>query len=72
MMQAALVRLTWITLLFVSTSYSADAIDWQHWELGAFEAARADNKIILVNVGMEGCAACAELHSDPRRPDRET
>jgi uncharacterized protein YyaL (SSP411 family) len=61
MMQAALVRLTWITLLFVSTSYSADAIDWQHWELGAFEAARADNKIILVNVGMEGCAACARM-----------
>lgn len=40
---------------------AAEEIDWKHWELAAFETARSQNKIILVNVGMEGCAACARM-----------
>ena len=55
--------LAWFTLLLVSGALAADSIDWNHWELGAFEAAKAQNKIILVNVGMEGCAACARMES---------
>ena len=42
---------------------AAEAIDWRHWEVGAFEQAKAENKIILVSVGMEGCAACARMES---------
>jgi hypothetical protein len=53
--------LTGFALLLVSTSVAAQSIDWHHWELDAFEAAEAQNKIILVNVGMEGCAACARM-----------
>jgi len=57
---------TWLTcsaLLFVSGAAAAESINWHHWELDAFEAARAQNKIILVNVGMEGCAACGRMEA---------
>ncbi|MCP4299777.1 MAG: thioredoxin domain-containing protein, partial [Gammaproteobacteria bacterium] len=56
-------RLAWLTLLLVSGANAAESIDWNHWELDAFEAAKAQNKIILVNVGMEGCAACARMEA---------
>ena len=51
--------------LFSSFSPRVDAadIDWQHWEIDAFETAKAENKIILVSVGMEGCAACQRMES---------
>lgn len=54
-------RRTWLALLLVSTSFAAETIDWHHWELDAFETAKAQDKIILINVGMEGCAACARM-----------
>ena len=56
--------LAWFTLLLVTGAYASQSIDWNHWELAAFEAAKTKNKIILVNVGMEGCA----LEPDPRSP----
>lgn len=34
------------------------AIDWQDWGSAPFERARYDNKMILIDVGMEGCTAC--------------
>ncbi len=51
--------------LFATLAAHADAaeIDWQHWEIDAFETARAEDKIILVSVGMEGCAACQRMES---------
>lgn len=55
--------LTCFALLFVSGTAAAESINWHHWELGAFEAAKAQNKIILVNVGMEGCAACGRMEA---------
>jgi uncharacterized protein YyaL (SSP411 family) len=42
---------------------AADEIDWRHWELAAFSEAKETDKIILVSVGMEGCAACARMES---------
>ena len=36
-------------------------IDWQDWSAEAFEQAERENKIILLNVGMEGCAACYRM-----------
>ncbi len=50
-----------LVLLAAPCTYAADTIDWNHWELDAFETAKADNKIILVSVGMEGCAACGRM-----------
>jgi len=55
--------ITWALLLLVSGGSAAAGIDWKHWELDAFETAKAENKIILVSVGMEGCAACARMES---------
>jgi uncharacterized protein YyaL (SSP411 family) len=53
--------LAWFTLLFASGAYAGDSVNWNHWELDAFEAAKTKNEIILVNVGMEGCAACGRM-----------
>ena len=47
---------------FTAPLYAAE-IDWRHWEIEAFETAKAENKIILVSVGMEGCAACQRMES---------
>lgn len=49
--------ITWTVLLLIWGPAVAATIDWKHWELDAFETAKAQNKIILVSVGMEGCAA---------------
>ncbi len=57
---------TWLTcfaLLLVSGTHAAEHINWHHWDLDAFETAKAQNKIILVNVGMEGCAACGRMEA---------
>ena len=36
-------------------------IDWQPWDKTSFDKARSENKLILVNVGMEGCTACNRM-----------
>lgn len=33
-------------------------IEWQQWSPAAFDRAKAQDKMILVDVGMEGCTAC--------------
>ena len=50
-----------LTLVLASTGGTAGTIAWHHWELDAFATAKTQDKIILVNVGMEGCAACARM-----------
>jgi uncharacterized protein YyaL (SSP411 family) len=60
-MKHTLALLAWCTLFLVCGANAEERINWKHWELDAFEAAKAQNKIILVNVGMEGCAACARM-----------
>lgn len=62
-MKNAPTRSLLILLLLLSGTAAAADIDWKHWDLDAFEAAKASNKIILVSVGMEGCAACARMES---------
>ena len=52
-----------LALTIVSAASSAEEINWRHWELDAFNEARAQDKMILVSVGMEGCAACARMES---------
>ena len=40
-----------------------DAIAWQDWSEAPFKQAREENKIIMINVGMEGCAACYRMET---------
>ncbi len=39
-------------------SLADDGIRWQNWSSEAFTEARENNKLILINVGHEGCTAC--------------
>ncbi len=42
----------------VETSIAAEPIRWQTFGPAAFEAARQGDKIVMVDVGIEGCTAC--------------
>ncbi len=39
-------------------AWAGDQIRWLDWSADAFAEARSQNKLILVNVGHEGCTAC--------------
>jgi len=62
-MNSLIKNLALLILFSVVTADAAETIDWKHWELDAFQAAKSEDKIILVSVGMEGCAACARMES---------
>ncbi len=53
--------LIYLTLFLMSAGHAAEGIDWNLWNMDAFATAKAKNKMILVNVGMEGCTACARM-----------
>ncbi len=61
----------WQAALLIALAPAAlgETINWHHWDLAAFERAQAENKVILLSVGMEGCAACASMaaitYTDP-------
>ena len=40
----------------------ATPIEWADWGPGIFERARAEKRLILVDVGIEGCTACRDMH----------
>ena len=62
-MKSVVKSVAWFALILSFAAGGAEEIDWKHWELEAFESAKAQNKVILVSVGMEGCAACARMES---------
>ena len=62
-MRTNTIRFAWFVLFLASGTAAGAGIDWHHWEIGAFKTAKSQNKIILVNVGMEGCAACARMEA---------
>lgn len=35
-----------------------EGIDWQDWSATTFARAKTQNRLILINVGHEGCTAC--------------
>ncbi len=41
-----------------------DQIRWLDWSAEAFAEARSQNKLILVNVGHEGCTACRFMEAN--------
>ena len=43
------------------TALGAGPIQWRDWSLPAFEEAAKQNKLIFVDVGMEGCTACRSM-----------
>ena len=49
-----------VLLMFLTQSLVADsaAIQWQQWGKTPFEQARQADKLILLDVGIEGCTAC--------------
>ncbi len=44
----------------VSTS-QAGGIEWLSWQADSFAKAQQEGKLILINVGMEGCTACNRM-----------
>ena len=49
-----------VLLIFLTTSVVANpaAIQWQQWGKTPFEQARQADKLIILDVGIEGCTAC--------------
>lgn len=45
-------------------TWAEDRIRWQDWSAEAFTEAQANNKLILVNVGHEGCTACRFMENN--------
>jgi uncharacterized protein len=45
----------------------ADAVAWRSYDDAAFEDARQNDKIVLVDVGIEGCTACRWMYEDTYR-----
>ena len=43
---------------FIVNTVQAEKIQWQQWGKAPFVQAQAEDKMILLDVGMEGCTAC--------------
>ncbi|NOX70556.1 MAG: thioredoxin domain-containing protein [Gammaproteobacteria bacterium] len=57
------IGLSLLGVVLTPVALAVETIDWHHWEIEAFERAKAEDKIILVSVGMEGCAACGRMEA---------
>ncbi len=44
--------------LALSNTWAGDNIHWQDWSASTFADAKTQNRLILINVGHEGCTAC--------------
>jgi len=44
--------------LVLPTTWAAEAIQWQPWSAATFTQAKTEQRLILINVGHEGCTAC--------------
>ena len=42
----------------------APPIAWQEWSAETFSAADATNRLVMVDIGIEGCTACRWMHED--------
>jgi len=48
----------------VTAAGPVGTIDWRSWSPATFEQAAQDDKMLLVDVGMEGCTACRWMDED--------
>lgn len=46
------------------------AIAWEDWEKAPFATAKLQNKMVLIDVGIEGCTACRWMDESTYRNDR--
>jgi hypothetical protein len=42
-------------------------IEWQRWGAAVFDRARSANRLVLVDIGIEGCTACRWMYEDTYR-----
>lgn len=47
--------------IFAASFGDPNGINWQPWNKASFAKAKAENKLLLINVGMEGCTACNRM-----------
>ncbi len=50
-----------------SAAATAPKIAWARWGANAFARARSEHKLLLVDVGIEGCTACRWMHEGTYR-----
>lgn len=51
----------------LAASSVVEAIDWQDLTPAVFERARAEHRLVLLDVGIEGCTACRWMYEDTYR-----
>ncbi len=64
-------KIIFLLLCFALTNiWANEKIEWQEWSAITFAKAKAENRLILINVGHEGCTACRFMEentfSNPR------
>ena len=52
---------------FCTASASEDRIAWRHWNAEAFADAKQHHRMLMVNVGYEGCTACRYMDENTFR-----
>jgi len=50
-----------------ATPEAPPAITWRDWSLAVFDEARRDERMVLLDVGIEGCTACRWMFEDTYR-----
>ena len=55
-----MLKMTMLILLCFAlpNTWASEEIRWQEWSASTFSQAKAKNRLILINVGHEGCTAC--------------
>jgi len=52
------ILLSLLLFTFSLNTARADKINWHQWDSAPFLQAKAENKMVLLDVGIEGCTAC--------------
>ncbi|MFT4564411.1 MAG: hypothetical protein ACI9BW_004174 [Gammaproteobacteria bacterium] len=64
MFRKPIVTISIVVSVLATHALASDEINWHDWQPSAFEAARTHNKLIMVNVGHEGCTACRYMENN--------
>ncbi|MFT4583322.1 MAG: hypothetical protein ACI915_002199 [Gammaproteobacteria bacterium] len=64
MIRKRIATISLVMSVLATHAFASGEIDWCDWQPSAFEAARAQNKLIMVNVGHEGCTACRYMENN--------
>src|SRR5690349_1613969 len=50
-----------------AVSHPSTPVAWRSWDASAFEDAKKDGKLVLIDVGIEGCTACRWMYEETYR-----